>query len=119
MRVPVTARLIPIADRESILGDLFEEADVRELAGTRRHVWLARECGSIALGLSFERARGWFVLPPVREIVSGLAIDGRGVLRGGHPVAAIGRGVLFCGAVATLALGVEVLVGTLLRASGL
>src|SRR5204863_7347263 len=43
LRVRWLSRLIPAGDRESILGDLFEEADFRELAGTLRHVWLARE----------------------------------------------------------------------------
>ena len=117
MRDPLAARLIPVADRESILGDLVEQADFLRLSGARRRLWLSVECGSIALGLSLERIRGWFVLPPMREIAAGLAVDGRGLLRG-HPVAAIGRGLLFCGAVATLALGVEQLVAALLAASG-
>jgi hypothetical protein len=40
------------------------------------------------------------------------------LVRGDHPVAALARAVLFCGFVATLVLGVEVLVGSLLSASG-
>lgn len=108
-------RLIPATDREAIAGDLLEEAAYRGLSGTRLQLWLLGECGAIAAGLSVERMRGWVVLPPVREVVSGFAVDGRGVLRDG-PVAAVSRALLFCSAVATLALGVELLVATLLRA---
>ena len=112
------ARLIPPADRESILGDLLEDAAFRDLAGARRSLWLAGECAAIAGGLSIQRARGWLVVPPVREVAAGLALDGRGALRGDHPIAALARAVLFCGCVATLVLGVELLVGSLLSASG-
>ena len=112
------ARLIPAADRESILGDLLEDAACRDLTGARRDLWLTGECAAIAGGLSIQRVRGWLVVPPVREVVSGLALDGRGALRGDHPVAALARAVLFCGCVATLVLGVEVLVSSLLSASG-
>ena len=111
-------RLIPATDREAIAGDLLEEAAYRGLSGTRLQLWLLGECGSIAAGLSAERIRASIVLPPVREVVSGLAIDGRGVLRGGS-VGAVSRALLFCGAVATLALGVELLVSVLMSASGL
>jgi hypothetical protein len=58
-------------------------------------------------------------MPPIRDIAAGLAIDGRGILRGGAPGAVLGRGVVFCGTVVTIAFGVELLVGTLLRAAGL
>ena len=112
------SRLIPAGDRESILGDLLEDADFRDLTGARRDVWLLGECGSIAAGLSMTRARAWLVLPPVRELAAGLALDGTRAFRRGHPVAAVARAVLFCGSVATLVLGVELLVGTLLSASG-
>jgi hypothetical protein len=81
-------------------------------------VWLVSECGSIAAGLSITRARAWLVLPPVRELAAGLALDGTRAFRGGHPVAAVARAVLFCGSVATLVLGVELLVGSLLSAAG-
>ena len=111
-------RLIPAADREAIAGDLLEEAAYRGLSGTRLQLWLLGECGTIAAGLSVERIRAWVVLPPVREVVSGFAVDGRGVLRDG-PVAAVSRALLFCGTVATLALGVELLVSVLMSASGL
>ena len=112
------ARLIPAGDRESILGDLIEDAGFRDLAGARRDLWLTGECAAIAGGLSIQRARSWFVLPPVREVAAGLAVDGRGAFRGGGAIGAVLRAVLFCGSVATLALGVEVLVSSLLSASG-
>lgn len=112
------ARLIPPADREAILGDLLEDAAVRDLAGGQRSLWLAAECAAIAGGLSIQRARGWLVVPPVRELAVGLVIDGRGIFRGAGPAASVIRAVLFCGSVATLALGVEVLVSSLLSASG-
>jgi hypothetical protein len=111
-------RLIPAADREAVVGDLLEEAAYRGLSGTRLKLWLLGECGTIAAGLSVERVRSWIVLPPMREVVSGLAVDGRGVLRDG-PVAAVSRALIFCGTVATLALGVELLVSVLMAASGL
>ena len=91
---------------------------MRDLAGPRRDLWLTGECAAIAGGLSIQRARSWFVLPPVREVAAGLALDGRGAVRGDHPVAALARAVLFCGCVATLVLGVEILVSSLLSASG-
>jgi len=55
---------------------------------------------------------------PVREVAAGLALDGRGVFRSAGPRAAVLRAVLFCGSVATLAFGVEVLVSSLLFAAG-
>jgi hypothetical protein len=112
------ARLIPTGDRESILGDLIEDAGFRDLAGARRDLWLTGECAAIAGGLSIQRARSWLVLPPVREVAAGLALDGRVAFRGTGAIGAVVRAVLFCGSVATLALGVEVLVSSLLSASG-
>ena len=112
------SRLIPAGDRESILGDLLEDAEFRALTGARRDVWLVGECGTIAAGLSITRARAWLVPPPVRELAAGLALDGHRAFRADHPVAAVVRAVIFCGSVATLVLGVEVLVSTLLAASG-
>ena len=110
-------RLIPAADRESVVGDLLEDAHDRGLHGARRAWWLSRECAAIALGLSAHRARNWFVLPPVRELAAGLLVDGRVALRGpagGHLLGAL----LFCGSVGTIALGVDLLVRSLLVASG-
>ena len=115
----VIARLIPSADRQAIVGDLLEDAHGRGLSGLRAGLWLAAECGAIGLGLSIARARGWMVLPPVREVAAGLAVDGRGIWRGTHLPGAVLRALLFCGSVATLALGVEFLVGALMSASGL
>ena len=113
------SRLIPAGDRESILGDLLEDAEYRDLAGARRDLWLTGECAAIAGGLSIQRARSCFVLPPVREVAAGLAVDGRGVFRGTGATGAVLRAVLFCGSVATLVLGVEILLSSLLSASGL
>jgi hypothetical protein len=112
------ARLIPAGDRESILGDLIEDAGFRDLAGARRDLWLTGECAAIAGGLSIQRARGWLAVPAVREVAAGLAVDGRVAFRGAGAIGAVVRAVLFCGSVATLALGVEVLVSSLLSASG-
>lgn len=112
------SRLIPAGDRESIVGDLLEDAEFRGVGGARRHLWLLGECGSIAARLSVTRARAWLVLPPVRELAAGLALDRTRAFRGGHPVASVVRAVVFCGSVATLVLGVEVLVSSLLAASG-
>jgi hypothetical protein len=113
----VLAHAIPAADRESILGDLLEDADFRNLCGARRSTWLAGECAAIAAGLSLQRLRGWFVLPPVREVAAGLAIDGRGALR--HAPGALLRALIFVGSVATLVLGVELLVASLMSAAGI
>jgi hypothetical protein len=110
--------LIPAGDRDAIVGDLLEDAEFRGLRGARRDWWLAGECGAIAAGLSVTRARAWLVLPPVRELAAGVALDGSRAFRG-DPLATAGRVVLFCGSVATLVLGVELLVGSLLSAAGL
>ena len=115
----VVVRLLPAAEREAIVGDLLEDAACRGIDGVRLRWWLLGECGAIAAGLSIARARAWFVLPPVREVVSGLALDGRGVLRGTHPFAALFRALIFCGSIATIVLGVELLVAALMSASGL
>ena len=117
--VRLLSRLIPAGDRESILGDLLEDAAFRDLAGARRGVWLTGECAAIAGGLSIQRARAWLEVPPVTDVVSGFLVDGRGMFRGAGTAGSLLRAVLFCGSVATLALGVEVLVSSLLSASGL
>ena len=111
------SRLIPAADRGSIVGDLLEDAALRDLIGARRTLWLTGECAAIAGGLSIHRARGWLVIPPMGEVVSGLAVDGRGAFRGAG-AAGVLRVLAFCGSVATLMLGVELLVGSLLSAAG-
>ena len=114
----LVSRLIPAGDRAAIVGDLLEDAEFRGLGGARRDWWLVGECGAIAAGLSVTRARAWLVLPPVRELAAGVALDGTRAFRGGHPLASVVRAVVFCGSVATLVLGVELLVGSLLSASG-
>ena len=116
--VRLLTRWLPAADRDAIVGDLLEEANYRGITGTRREVWLAGECAAIAAGLSVTRVRGWVVLPPVRELAAGLALDGSRAFRGRHTPAGALRAVLFCGSVATLVLGVELLVGSLLSAAG-
>jgi hypothetical protein len=55
----------------------------------------------------------------MRELASGLALDGRGALRGTHSFSTLVRALIFCGSLATMMLGVELLVGSLLSASGL
>jgi hypothetical protein len=111
------SRLIAAAERESVVGDLVEEASFRGLGGARRTAWLATECAAIAAGLSMERVRTLIVVPPVREVVSGLAIDARGVLHGGA-AATLLRACVFVASIATLVLGVELLVGSLMSAAG-
>ena len=117
--VRLLSRLLPSDEREAVLGDLLEDAAHRDLDGVRLQWWLARQLASIGGGLSIVRVRGWLVLPPVREVVSGFAVDGRGLLRGTHPFAALFRALVFCGSLATMMLGVELLVRTLLSAAGL
>ena len=118
LAVRVCARLLPSSEREAILGDLLEDAEFRALNGARRQVFLASECGSIAAGLSVTRVRGWLFVLPVRELAAGLAMDRHRALRGAHPSSAVLRAVLFCGSIVTLALGVELLVATLMSAAG-
>jgi hypothetical protein len=115
--VRLLSRLLPRRDREAIVGDLLEEAAYRDVSGARRQLWLATECGAIAAGLTMTRVRDWFVVPPVRELAAGLALDGSRALRGGHTGALL-RVLLFCGSVGTLVLGVELLVASLMSAAG-
>ncbi len=117
--VRFVARLIPAVDRQAIVGDLLENADGLDLSGTRRTLWLAGECGAIAAGLSLDRARGWLVVPPVRELAAGLALDGSRALRSGHAAGTTLRAFLICALIVTIALGAELLVSSLLSASGL
>jgi hypothetical protein len=111
------AGLLPPREREAIVGDLLEEASYRDVTGARRELWLASECGAIAAGLTVTRVRDWFVLPPVRELAAGLALDGTRAWRTGHSGALL-RALIFCGSVATIVLGVELLVGSLMAAGG-
>src|SRR5262249_43029402 len=113
----VLFRLLPAADRESIVGDLIEDAEYRGLHGGRLTWWLSTECISIAAGLCVQRIRAWVTLPPVRDVVSGIALDGRGVLR--DRAAGTLLALVFVASVATLAFAVELLVRTLMTAAGL
>jgi hypothetical protein len=116
--IRLLARLIPAADRESILGDLLEDAACRDMTGPRLRLWLLGECAAIAAGLAITRLRHWLVVPPMREVAAGLAVDGRGAWRGAHRMGAVLRALIFCGSVGTIVLGVELLVGSLLSAAG-
>jgi len=111
-------RLVPAPDRESIVGDLLEEADFRGMFGARRALWLAAECAASGGGLSVQRLKGWFAFPPVLEVAFGIAIDGRGILRDGAAGALL-RACAFVASVATLAVAVDLLVRTLMTAAGL
>jgi len=115
--VRLLGRLLPACEREAVLGDLVEDAAFRGLRGAHRAAWLASECAAVAAGLSVERMRAAIAVPPVREVVAGLAIDGRGLLRHGSTGAVL-RALVFVGSVATLVLGVEILVGSLMSAAG-
>jgi hypothetical protein len=117
LAVRLAARLIPAAEREAIVGDLLEDAAGRGLGGAHRAAWLAGECGAIAAGLTAQRVRAWFTVPPAREVFAGLAIDSRGALRH-SATGALLRALIFVGSVATLVLGVELLVGSLMSAAG-
>lgn len=115
--VRLLSRLLPARERDAIVGDLLEETAYRRVPGARRTLWLASECGAIAAGLTATRVREWFVLPPVRELAAGLALDGSRAFRGDHTGALL-RGLIFCGSVATIVLGAEILVGSLMAAAG-
>jgi hypothetical protein len=115
------SRLIPAADREAIFGDLLEDAGYRDLSGTRLALWLCAQCSTIAAGLTLDRLRGAFTMPPIREMAAGVALDGTHAFRGvlDSPWTVLGRVVVFCASAATLAAVAEVLVAALFNASGL
>jgi hypothetical protein len=115
------SRLIPAADRETIVGDLLEDAAYRDLSGRRLELWLCAQCGTIAAGLTADRMRSAFTAPPIRDMAAGIAIDGTHMLRGvvDAPWTALVRVAVFCASVATLAAGAEVLIAALFAASGL
>jgi hypothetical protein len=56
-------------------------------------------------------------MAPAREVIAGLAIDGRGLLRHGAAGTLL-RALIFVGSVATIVLGVELLVASLMSAAG-
>lgn len=113
------ARLVPASDRESIIGDLVEDAEFRSLRGVRRTMWMTSECASIGAGFSWTRARAALVVPDLRELAMGLAVDGRRTLRNPHFATAGVRALVFCGSVATLSYAATLLVSVLLSAAGL
>jgi hypothetical protein len=112
--VRLFARLIPAGDREWILGDLVEAADDRGLQGANRRWWLTSECAAVAAGLSVDRARGWLVRPSWRDLAVGVVVDGRVAVRGRG--GALVTALIVCGSIAGLAIGVEILVSSLLTA---
>jgi hypothetical protein len=116
--VRVLARCIPARDREWILGDLIEAAFHRRLTGMPRGLWLFGSCGAIVVALSVTRTRAWLVLPPVHEVATGVAIDGRFAVRGAGKTTLL-SGLFLGGSIGMLTVGVAILVATLLSASGL
>ena len=116
--VRLLSRLLPAADRDAIVGDLLEDAAYHDISGARRDLWLASECGTIAAGLTVTRVRAWLVVPPARELAAGLALDGSRAWRSDHSGTLL-RALMFCGSLATIVFGVELLVRTLLSAAGL
>lgn len=120
LSVRLLCRLIPAGDRESILGDLLEDAAFSDLRGVRRQAWLAGECGAIAAGLSLTRLHGWLSPPPMREVLAGFVVDGRRALCvAAQPGPLVWRAVVLGASVAAMTAGVDVLLSTLLSASGL
>src|SRR5436305_4346936 len=91
----LVSRLIPPSDREWIIGDLLEDADLHHLEGLRRDWWLAAHGGAIAVGLTMQRARQSVVLPSINEVAAGVLVDGRGAFRG-HPAAMVLRALVLC-----------------------
>ena len=115
---PLVTRLIPATDRDAIVGDLLEEAAWQGMHGARLSWWLTRQCATIAVGLTGERARAACSLTLVREVVSGVATDSERVLRVA-PLTLLARAALFSAGVLLLAYGAEILVGALLSAGNL
>jgi hypothetical protein len=114
----VLARLLPACDRDVIVGDLLEDAASRELTGTALTLWLCGECGQIAAGIAVDRARGC-VMPPMREVAAGLAIEGSRTFRHarGGPIGALLSLLLVCASAVLIALSAEILIGTLFSVS--
>lgn len=121
--VPLPARLlahfVPAGDRESILGDLVEDAEFRSLKGLHRAIWMTGACAAIGAGFSVTRLRSAVIIPRPHEFALGLTVDGRRALRGQHLIASGVRALVFCGTVATLSFAAAVLVSALLSAAGL
>jgi len=115
------SRLIPAADREAILGDLLEDAAYRDLSGPFLTLWLCAECTAIASGLTVDRMRKAFTVPPLGEMVSGLALDGTHAFRVAldAPWTVLLRAIVFCATMAVLTMVAEMLIAALFSASGL
>lgn len=113
------ARLMPVADREAILGDLVEEAQFRSLSGLHRTLWMIGECATIGAGISWTRVRRTLVVPDAHGLTMGLVLDGRHALRSAHLRSAGVRALVFCGSVAILSFATALLVSSLLSAAGL
>ncbi|HEY3886180.1 MAG TPA: hypothetical protein VGL62_13270 [Vicinamibacterales bacterium] len=113
------ARLVPSIDRESIVGDLIEDAEFRSLRGLPRAFWITGACAAIGAGFSCTRARRALAIGDMHGLVVGLAVDGRRALRPPHLISASLRTLVFCGSVATLSFATALLVSTLLSAAGL
>ena len=113
------SRLLPAADRQTIVGDLLEDADWRGLRGSRLTLSLCASCGAIAAGLALDGARTALTPPPAGELAAGLAVEGGRMLRGLTIGMLIRRALVFCGALIMLTCGVEMLVACLMRAGDL
>jgi hypothetical protein len=113
------SRLLPAGDRQAIVGDLLEDAGWRGLRGPRLTLSLCASCGAIAAGLAVDGARAAFTLPPSGELVAGVVLDGGRMLRGLTPWTLLKRSMIFCGAIALLTCGVELLIASLMSAAGL
>jgi len=115
----VMSRLIPSADRQAIVGDLLEDADWRGLHGGRLTLSLCASFGTIAAGLAVDGARTALTPPPAAELAAGLAVEGGHMFRGLTARAFVKRAVAFGAGVTLLALGAEILIGSLMAAAGL
>ena len=113
------SRLIPAADRQAIVGDLLEDAGWRGLHGRRLTLSICASCSAIAAGLAVDGARTALTPPPAAELAAGLALDGGRVLRGLTARAFVRQAIVFTAGVALLALGVEILIASLMSAAGL
>jgi hypothetical protein len=111
----VFCRLIPPLERDAIIGDLLEDAASRDLSGHQLSIWLSAQCAGVGVGVGADRLRAW-CLPPVRETASAIALEGMRSFRGGAIDAIVSLLFIFAAA-AALAVGVELLIATLLAAS--
>jgi hypothetical protein len=113
----LVVRLLPATDRDAIVGDLLEEGWWRGLRGVRLTWWVALHGAGIAAGLTAERAHAAMSLTMVREVASGVAVEGERMLRGTALRTLATRAILFAAGVLLLTLSAQLLVGALLTAS--